>query len=152
MGVLLRRLEHDDPRSSWLWDEIADHRRRCEAMDEVRLVLRRIEGVVARAEDVREKAGREALPLVQSDAWIRWHDMATMLAAEARQVLERHGSDPAVLGDGSNWAPRLAAAVRAVDGAVAEHGEPDRTVQARKRVERTTKPAQKRDRGHRFSM
>ena len=152
MNSLMHRLELDDPRHTWLWHEIDDHRRRCEAKGKIGLVLRRIEGRVADAEDLWEKADREALPLVQSDAWIHWHDAATMLAAEARQVLERHGHDPAILGDGSDWAPRMETAIMAIEDTVAEHGEPDRSVQAKRRVELMTNPAQKRDRGYGFSM
>ena len=152
MDVLKDRLELDDPRRGWLSREVAAHRRRVEAKATIGRVLRRIEGCVADVEGLREKAGQEALPLVQSNAWIDWHDTATMRAEEARHALDRHGNDRGLLGDGTDWAARMEAAIKAIDETVAEHGEPDRSVQARKRVEQLTNPAQKRDRGYGFSM
>ncbi len=152
MGALMRRLKEDDPRHRWLDAEIDAHHRRVEAQRTIGLVLRRVEGCVPDSQDLRKKADREALPLVQSNAWIDWHDTATMRAGEARQVLDRHGNDRGLLGDGTGWAARLEAAIKAIDAAIAEHGEPDRSVQARKQVEQMTNPAQKRGRSRGFSM
>ena len=152
MGSLVRRLKDDDPRREWLSHEIDSHHRRGEAKATIGRVLRRIESCVADSQDLRKKADRETLPLVQSKAWIGWYDTATMLAGEARQVLDRHGNDRGLLGDGSGWAARMKAAIGAIDETVAEYGEPDRSVQARKRVEQMTNPAHKRGRSRGFSM
>ncbi len=152
MDVLKHRLELDDPRRGWLSREVAAHRRRVEAKATIGRVLRRIEGCVADVEGLRENAGQEALPLVQSNAWIDWHDAATMRTEEARHALDRHGNDRGLIGDGTDWVARLEAAIKAIDETIAEHGEPDRSVQARKRVEQMTNPAQKRGRSRGFSM